>query len=362
MRILHLTDHYPPVIGGIERHVAGLAERQARRGDRVTVLTSTPRRADGHTSADVGPVHVLRAASLFDGFRTDVGRFDLVHAHVSVVAPFSAPLTGVFARRGVPTVVTVHSLWNGMGPFPMWAAAVSGLRSAPVTWTSVSPVAAEQVRRRLPGQARVRVLPNAVEVPALAKPRAEDGVVRLVSTMRVAARKRPLELVRVFDRVRRSTSVPLRLTIVGDGPLRPKVEQLIRRLRLADDVRVTGRVDAARVLGLLAASDVYVAPAVLESFGLAALEARSVGLPVVGRTGTGLSGFIQEGVEGLLCDSDAEMVEALADLVEDDDLRRWIGAHNRTVPADMTWARSLRAHDRVYAQALGHPIETVMDR
>ena len=53
-----------------------------------------------------------------DGLRVDVEAFDLVHAHVSVVAPFTAPLVGVLARRGVPTVVTVHSLWGGMGPDP----------------------------------------------------------------------------------------------------------------------------------------------------------------------------------------------------------------------------------------------------
>ena len=60
MRILHVTDHYPPAMGGIEVHVAGLAHRQALRGDSVTVLTSTPRTAEGETSADAGPVEVVR--------------------------------------------------------------------------------------------------------------------------------------------------------------------------------------------------------------------------------------------------------------------------------------------------------------
>ncbi|NUS52434.1 MAG: glycosyltransferase family 1 protein, partial [Nocardioidaceae bacterium] len=92
MRILHVTDHYPPVTGGIESHVAALATRQALRGHDVTVLTSTPRRAEGRVSADDGPVTVVRARSLLDGRRTDVRDTDLVHAHLSVVAPFTAPV------------------------------------------------------------------------------------------------------------------------------------------------------------------------------------------------------------------------------------------------------------------------------
>ena len=71
MRILHLTDHYPPVMGGIEAHVTGLAHRQALRGDSVTVLTSTPRTAEGETSADTGPVQVVRARSLMEGLRIE---------------------------------------------------------------------------------------------------------------------------------------------------------------------------------------------------------------------------------------------------------------------------------------------------
>ena len=66
MRILHLTDHYPPVLGGIEAHVAALAARQAARGDEVTVLTSTPAAADGRVAHDEGPVRVRRARSAWD--------------------------------------------------------------------------------------------------------------------------------------------------------------------------------------------------------------------------------------------------------------------------------------------------------
>ncbi len=362
MRILHLTDHYPPVVGGIEAHVAGLAHRQALGGDSVTVLTSTPRTAEGETSNDNGPVRVIRVRSLMEGLRVDVEGYDLVHAHVSVVAPFTAPLVGVFARRGVPTVVTVHSLWSGMGLVPTMAAALTGMRSAPVTWTAVSHVAAHEVHRRLPGNTPVHVISNAVEAPARRRRPAGDGMVRLVSTMRIAHRKRPLELLRVFEHVRGSAGLPVSLTVVGDGPLRERFERLALRLGLEDCIQVTGRLAPAQVLDELARADLYVAPAVLESFGLAALEARSVGLPVVGRLGTGLADFIEQGVDGLLCASDTDMANAIVRLVDDEVLRSRICEHNRTVEHDMTWTRSLEVHDRIYSLARGRRRVAVLEQ
>ncbi|NUR09905.1 MAG: glycosyltransferase, partial [Nocardioidaceae bacterium] len=222
---------------------------------------------------------------------------------------------------------------------------------APVHWSAVSRIAADQVARRVP-RAPVHVLPNAVEVPARSGPRPADGTLRLVSTMRLAARKRPLELLRIVDRLTRTAEVPVHLTVLGDGPLRPRAEQLVHRRRLHDHVHLAGRVDPPVVRRVLAESDVYVAPAVLESFGLAALEARSVGLPVVGLAATGLAEFVHEGVEGLLCDDDDGLLAGLLDLVRDPELRAWISEHNRTVPSGLTWALSLDRHERVYARAL----------
>ena len=352
MRVLHVTDHYPTVTGGIESHVANLATRQAAAGHDVRVLTSTPARAEGGWSGDSGPVEVVRARTLLDGWRTTTRDVDVVHAHVSVVAPFTAPVVAGLARRGVPTVVTVHSLWDGLGPLPMWAAAVAGLRSAPVSWTAVSAVAAGQVVRRLPPGRPVRLLPNAVEVPPRARTREPDGPVKVVSTMRLAARKRPLELVRLFDRLRASTEVPVTLNLIGDGPLRPRIEHEIRRRRLGGLVTMSGSVHNSTVRRILASCDIYVAPARLESFGLAALEARSVGLPVVGLAATGLTEFVRDGVEGLLARDDHGLLDGVARLVDDPSLRFGISERNRCIPAAHTWPRALLLHDQTYAEAV----------
>ncbi len=156
----------------------------------------------------------------------------------------------------------------------------------------------------------------------------------------------------MFEALRSSTGVGVELTVVGDGPQRPGLESRIRRAGLCEAVTVTGRLSPEDVLRTLAGADVYVAPAVLESFGLAALEARCVGLPVVGHAASGVTEFVRDGVEGRLCTSDAEMVIRLRELVEDGDLRRRISEHNRSTPSALTWANALQANDAAHRAAL----------
>ena len=67
------------------------------------------------------------------------------------------------------------------------------------------------------------------------------------------------DLLRAFVRLRRRSSA-YRLLIVGDGPLRPAIEQICRRERLTDAIRLTGDVDYARVPALMAEMDVALAP------------------------------------------------------------------------------------------------------
>jgi glycosyltransferase involved in cell wall biosynthesis len=234
-------------------------------------------------------------------------------------------------------------------------ALLQGLLRAPVSWSAVSTLAANVVRSVVPCRPEVLVVPNAVDVaPRHATP-APGGPVTLVSTMRIARRKRPRHLVAMLDEVSRRARTPVRLVIVGDGPLHDRVLRDARRRGLANLVTVTGRLEPAAVTGVLAGADVYVAPAVLESFGLAVLEARCVGLPVVGRADSGMTDFVTDGVEGLLSGSDAEMVDDLCELVDDAALRTRIAERNRTKPATMTWEHAMQRNDAAYAVTVDRP-------
>ena len=174
--------------------------------------------------------------------------------------------------------------------------------------------------------------------------------------MRLAPRKRSMALVRMGERA--AAQLPdgrrLRLTIVGDGPLRGQVEKHVRSKGFEHGryvVDVTGRLTPDGVRATLAASDAFVAPALMESFGIAALEARTAGLPVLAYSATGIRSFVRDGREGLLARDDDEMVANLARIASDDALRERIATHNRETEPAQSWRHVLRTVEETYARA-----------
>ena len=347
MRILHVTDGYLPRLGGIEGHVAHLVQQQRARGHDARVVTSTR----PGSLPDPAWVHrVDRPAAAIGDQRPDV-----VHAHLSVVSPFAA---AVARRVDVPTVVTVHSMWTGYGPLPRLAA--TGLSDRRVTWTAVSEAAAQPVRDLM--HREVSVLPNAVD-PALWRPLSSvhhgSDPVTLVSVMRLTRTKRALPLARMLRQARAAVApdVPLRFVLVGDGPQGAPLRRYLARHGMTDWVTLAGRLTPRAVRRELARADAFVAPADRESFGIAALEARAQGLPVVASSRSGVTEFVRDGREGLLAEDDEAMVEAIVRLVTDPALRARIRRHNTTVPISHDWEAACALTEAVYAEA-GSPART----
>jgi glycosyltransferase involved in cell wall biosynthesis len=224
-----------------------------------------------------------------------------------------------------------------------------------VHWTAVSELAARPLRRVVGAAAEVTVLPNGVEPLdwAVTPARRDGGDLVVVSVMRLAARKRPRALLRVLRDavVRVPASVRLRLVVVGDGPLRGRLQRQVARLGLGGCVELPGRMDRAAIRELYRTADVYVAPATLESFGIAALEARCAGLPVIARRQTGIADFVVPEVHGLLADDDAGLADALVRLATDADLRARITAHNHACAPETGWNDVLQRCELAYKVA-----------
>jgi glycosyltransferase involved in cell wall biosynthesis len=115
----------------------------------------------------------------------------------------------------------------------------------------------------------------------------------------------------------------LPLTIVGDGPERPRLEQQAERLGIASFVRFTGAVPPSEVIGHLARADLMLFPAQGEGFGLAAAEALMVGVPVVACwDGGGLLDVVPDSGAGRLTLPSAEALsDATLDLLQDPERR-----------------------------------------
>ena len=347
MSTIHVTDCFLPRLGGIEVQVAGLAREQACSGEDVHVVTATRNASSGdgysvHRIAarvpwDV-PVHP-RAGSHLDRVIASLSP-SVVHVHVGAISPFAWAGVRSAARLGLPAVVVVHSMWDpvvqrcyrALDRLASWS-------SAPVAVAAVSRAAAERVRAVAPGLP-VGVVPNGIVPSAwrgIPTPRPDDAV-HVVSVGRLAARKEPMALLRALRAV--SADVPLRATVAGAGPETAVLRRYVERHGMGW-VSLPGRLDRRGVGRLLAGADVFVNPASREAFGLAALEARTAGVPVIARPGTGVADFVRDGVEGLLTD---DLASAIERLVNDRGERLRIAAHNRTTePTDCTWPRVLAA-------------------
>ncbi|HEY6972058.1 MAG TPA: glycosyltransferase, partial [Candidatus Angelobacter sp.] len=99
------------------------------------------------------------------------------------------------------------------------------------------------------------------------------------------------------------------LTIIGQGPLRSKLEEQSKSLNLADRVRFAGEVTDP--FSLLCAADLFVFSSRFEGFGMALAEAMACGLPAVSfDCPSGPAEIIRHEVDGILVPS--ENVNALA--------------------------------------------------
>lgn len=364
MRIAHVSDCYLPRTGGIETQVRALALRQAPAGQDVRIITATPGRAG--SADDLIPVDRLVMRIPFDlpihlRTRREVMRVlgrhpvDVVHVHAGVVSPFAWGAVRAAARMGIPTLVTVHSIWGALAR-PGFAISNALLRwsSWGVQLSAVSEAAARRVSRAVPAAGPVLVLPNGIDPGRwqIGHRAGPDGELRVVTVMRLAPRKRLLPLLRILRRAqarlgRRGT---IRATIVGDGPERARAERYAMRHGM--QVAFTGRLDPDGIRECFADADVYVQPSVKESFGIAALEGRSAGLPVLARSQAGTSQFVRDGVEGILVDSDEAMADALVRMAVEPGLVHRIRDHNRAVLPEQSWDHVLDLVQDAYATAI----------
>ncbi len=364
MRILHVSDCYAPRTGGIESQVRDLARQQVVAGHEVHVMTATAT-ADGQHGVvqDDGGVQVHRLGTRLP-FELPINpaapprmralmrdlQPDVVHVHAGVVSPFAYDGARVALGEALPLAITWHCMLDGAVAALRGAVGASRWRSAPVALSAVSRAAADRVEAVFRQPAAV--LPNGLDLDLWAPSEATASpTLRCVATMRLAPRKRGLALIGVVeDALAQLEDGELKLDIIGDGPMRGRIEKRIARRGLGG-ITLRGRLDRAQIRDIYAQADVFVAPAVLEAFGIAALEARAAGLAVVARRGTGIEEFITGGVDGLLVDDDAGMARAFVRLAKDAALAAALTGHARAHRPVHGWRKTLDAAESEYRRA-----------
>lgn len=192
-----------------------------------------------------------------------------------------------------------------------------------------------------------------------------DPALWLVGTVgRLQAVKDPANLARAFVRaVSRDPAVRarLRLVLVGDGPLRPEIEQILSQGGVRDLAWLAG--ERADVPDVLRGLDLFVLPSLAEGISNSILEAMATGLPVVATKVGGNSELVEGGLTGALVPR--ANPEALADsmlryLHEPPTARRHGKAGRSRAEREFSLARMVADYDGLYgrlldARGIAHP-------
>jgi 1,2-diacylglycerol 3-alpha-glucosyltransferase len=291
VKIAQLVASYHPRVGGVEKHVARLAQGCAEAGDDVTVLTHQ----FGHSPADewIGAVRVRRfpltvdseiypfSLSLFRHLRTHAADFDLVHVH-----SYHTLIGHAAIGTGLPLIFTPH--YHGTGHTPLRAFLhrlyrPAGARQFKMADAVICVSDAERnlVINDFPGVGgRTGTIPNGTD----SKPGIGDDAALVPGRDPVLVTVGRLERYKNVDLIIdafRALPSPTTLVVVGDGPERSRLKQHARAGEPGWPVLFSGRIPDSALTRLFGQAAVVASASDHEAFGLTLTEGLASGARVV---------------------------------------------------------------------------------
>ncbi len=281
-------------------------------------------------------------------------RFDVLHFHEPLMP--ALPMT-MLRMSPTANVGTFHAFArSNVGYYygrPLLKPYLMHLHRA----IAVSEPARAFVTRYFPAFAP-RVIPNGVDTsvyrPGLTPIRhLRDDMVNILFVGRLEKRKGLGDLLRAF-RYMQPRAPKSRLIIVGDGPLRGRVESYISRHRLPNVV-MAGFVPESVKPRYYNSADIFCAPATgAESFGIVLLEALACGLPVVATEVPGYMSVLEPGKDSLTVEPKSwrELAASLVILTRDAELRRRFGEYAVNKAGRYSWEAVAGEIVEVYREAI----------
>jgi len=140
------------------------------------------------------------------------------------------------------------------------------------------------------------------------------------------------DLIKAIHILRRHHGLPMRLLLVGEGPIKERLASLVQRLGLDGSVEFTGWRPFEELPELICRGAIYAFPSFFEGMPWAVLEAMACGRAVVASNIPGIKDIIDDGVDGMLVRPGdiRSLADALAMLMEDEALRKRLGENARS--------------------------------
>jgi len=237
-------------------------------------------------------------------------KIEVLHVHYAIPHAYAAYMAQQMLNEEgiyVPIVTTLHGTdITLVGNHPFYKPAVTFSINKSDAVTAVSQSLKDDTLRLFNVTNNIQVIPNFIEsdkykdsftdcqrdMMALK----EEKIITHVSNFRKV--KRIEDIVAIFYNIQKE--IPAKLMMVGEGPEKEPAEELCRKLGIEDKVVFFG--NSNEIDRILCFSDLFLLPSVTESFGLAALEAMAVNVPVISSNTGGIPEVNKHGVSGFLSD------------------------------------------------------------
>jgi rhamnosyl/mannosyltransferase len=364
LKVLQIGKFYPPHMGGIETHLQALCGALRPSVDLRVIVASDDDRPVEETIEGVRVSRVptrltLASTPLCPGMVREIGRSEAALVHIHLPNPTAVLAYLASGHRGA-LVVTYHSdtvRQKVLGPLfaPFLHRALrqaSAIIATSPDYRRTSTVLARYLDR-------CHVIPYGIDVAeferadpaAVGEVRQRYGERLILSVGRLVYYKGFEYLIRAMQQVRG------RLIIIGDGPLRQKLQQLVTDLGLGDKVVLAGEIQNAQVTPYYHAVDLFALASIArsEAFGIVQIEAMAAGLPVVN---TGLDSGVpfvslheQTGLTVPPGDTD-RLAAAINRLLDNPDLRTVFGRAavlraRQEFAVEIMSARTLSLYERI---------------
>jgi len=384
MRIGMMADAYKPYISGITNYIDLNKRYLEEAGHEVYVFTfSDPEYEDDEPRVIRSPGLPLADTGFYLSLKYSreakklLQSMNVIHVH----HPFLSGRLALHYCRPlqIPVVFTNHTRYDlyAQAYLPMVPGEVSeGLLRAymPSFCEAVNLVISpspgmEKILRELEVESRIEIVPNGVEMTRFlqAKPlsRADYGFqeddILLIYTGRLGPEKNLDFLLLAFAGVVQAAE-NVKLLLVGDGPMKEELKQLIKDLQIDSSVQFTGQIPYDKMPGYLAMCDAFATASVTEVHPLSVIEAMGTGLPIMGIHSPGVGDTVEDGITGFLSTDNLPAFTAkLTRLCLQHNLRREMGRMARQVSEKYDIGRTTNTMLGHYEKLAREPLHQKQD-
>ena len=254
------------------------------------------------------PYELALSSKLFDVISKH--KIDVLHVHYAIPHAYAAYMAKKILKENgynIPIITTLHGTditLVGNNPFYKPAVTFSINKSDIVTCVSKSLM--EDTREFFGIKREIKVIPNFIDIDKYAKKHnlcqgnmlAQDDEKIIVHVSNFRPLKRIIDVLKIFEKI--NQKINSKLIMVGDGPDKKKAKDFLRKNDLKNKVIFLGKTN--EVDKILCSSDLFLLPSEKESFGLAALEAMALKVPVISTNTGGLKDLNINGNSGYTSD------------------------------------------------------------